>query len=180
MRSTLHTSLTYLKGMGEARAALIGKEMELFNFHDLLLYYPFRYVDKTVFTSIKEIPSKNGYVQLRGKIFAIQIIGGKTSKRITAMLNDGTGSIELVWFNAIAWLQKTLVENQTYLVYGKPVLFNNKFNITHPDIEQINPEELWQPGKLEPVYSIPDKLKAKNITSKVFAKFTHQLVDRLV
>lgn len=180
MRSTLQTSLVYLKGMGEARAALVAKEMELFNFHDLLLYYPFRYVDKTTFTFIKDIPSANGYVQLRGKLYTIQIIGGKTSKRLTALLDDGTGSIELVWFNAISWLQKTLEENQTYLVYGKPVLFNNKLNITHPDIEQINPDELSQPGKLEPVYSIPEKLKLKNITGKAFAKITHQLIDIIV
>lgn len=180
MSNTLQTSLVYLKGVGQTRAALIAKEMELFNFSDLLLYYPFRYIDKTEFTYIKDIPFKNNPVQLKGSLHNIQLIGGKSAKRLTARLDDGTGSIELLWFNGISWLQKTLVEKQVYLVYGKPVLFNNKYNITHPDIEIIAADELTQSGKLEPVYSVPDKLKAKNITGKVIAKLTQNLVDIIV
>ncbi|MBK8486878.1 MAG: ATP-dependent DNA helicase RecG [Bacteroidetes bacterium] len=180
MSNTLQTSLVYLKGVGQTRAALLAKELELYSYNDLLSYYPFRYIDKTEFTFIKDIPLKNSSVQLKGKLNSIQLIGSKSAQRLSARLDDGTGSIELIWFRAISWLQKTLIENQEYLVYGKPVLFNSKFNITHPDIDIVSAEEDALSGKLEPVYSIPDKLKTKNITSKVFAKITKHLTDAIV
>lgn len=106
MSNTLQTSLVYLKGVGQTRAALLAKELELYSYNDLLSYYPFRYIDKTEFTFIKDIPLKNSSVQLKGKLNSIQLIGSKSAQRLSARLDDGTGSIELIWFRAISWLQK--------------------------------------------------------------------------
>lgn len=177
MRNTLATSLEFLKGVGAARAAMLARELELFNFGDLLFYYPFRYIDKTEFTFIKNIPHRQGAVQLKGRLYRIQLIGSKSAKRLSAHLDDGTGNIELIWFQGISWMQKILKENQEYLVYGKPVIFNNKYNITHPDIEIVTVEDNNPAGKLEPVYSIPDKLRSKNVNGKAFARITKNLVD---
>lgn len=177
MRNTLATSLEFLKGVGATRAAILARELELFNFGDLLFYYPFRYIDKTEFTFIKNIPHRQGAVQLKGRLYRIQLIGSKSAKRLSAHLDDGTGNIELIWFQGISWMQKILKENQEYLVYGKPVIFNNKYNITHPDIEIVTVEDNNPAGKLEPVYSIPDKLRSKNINGKAFARITKNLVD---
>lgn len=177
MRNTLATSLEFLKGVGATRAAMLARELELFNFGDLLFYYPFRYIDKTEFTFIKNIPHRQGAVQLKGRLYRIQLIGSKSAKRLSVHLDDGTGNIELIWFQGISWMQKILKENQEYLVYGKPVIFNNKYNITHPDIEIVTVEDNNPAGKLEPVYSIPDKLRSKNINGKAFARITKNLVD---
>ena len=97
-REFLDTPIEYLKGVGPKRAELFRKELEIDTFGDLIQYYPFRYVDRSRILKINEIESDLAYVQLRGKIYNMQVIGEKRGRRLTATLYDDTGEIELVWF----------------------------------------------------------------------------------
>ncbi len=130
----LDTKIEFLKGVGPSRAELLQKELGIFTFGQLLEYYPFRYVDKSKIYTISEINSDQVYIQLKGKITAIEIIGEKQAKRMVAKFKDATGEIELVWFKGIKWLSSSVKVNQEYVVFGKPTVFNNKYNITHPEI----------------------------------------------
>lgn len=179
MTQHLDTQLVYLKGIGDARAKLLRDELQLETFANLLQYFPYRYIDKTQFTQIKNITDDTPAVQLKGVVKQIQIAGQKKGKRLTAWLHDGTGTIELIWFNGIAWLQKSLQENAQYLVYGKPDVFNNRFTIKHPEMELLVSAEITLSGKLEPVYSTTQKLLAKNINSKTIAKASEQLLQQI-
>lgn len=168
-----------MKGVGEMRAALLMSELELNTYKDLLYFFPYRYLDKTSIKSINNITEYEGSVQLKGTLNSLQTLGDKKRKRLTAWFDDGTGTIELVWFNSVAWLQKSLKVNAQYLLYGKPELFNRKISIVHPEMELITDEENQMAGKAEPVYSITQKLLARNINSKFISKLTETLFTQI-
>lgn len=165
--------------MGPQRADTLKKELNIFTFRDLLEHFPFRHVDKTKINSISEVNFQTEYTQVIGVLSNMEVVGNKQSRRLTAMVSDKTGSLELVWFQGINWIQKTLQVGQSYLVYGKVSFFQSVPQIVHPEIEA------WSPGKeegksfLEPVYSATEKLKAKGLGGRQIGKLTAVLVNQL-
>lgn len=166
----LDTPLEYLKGVGPVKAELLRKELNLRVFRDLLTYYPFRYIDKSVFHKISEIDSEDNYIQLRGKIVGIKEIGVGRTGRLVALLNDGTGTIEMVWFQGVNWWKSKMEIGKDYIVFGKPSLFNGKYNLAHPDVDLVSEEQITQSEPLQPYYSTTEKLKRKGFTGKNFGK----------
>jgi len=172
----LDTSIEYLKGVGPARADVLKKEVGIFNFNDLLNYFPFRYVDRSKYYKIKDINSDSTYIQISGKLSGIQLMGKPRSERLIAYLQDDTGTIELVWFKGAKWMIKKLTPHEEYIVFGKPTLFNGKFNIPHPEIELASEQKEDLGEKLRPFYSSTDKLKSKGLDSKGISKLTRNLI----
>ena len=173
----LSTEIQFLQGVGPKRAELLQKEMDLFTVEDLLYLIPYKYLDKSKIYQISELNSTISVaIQLKGRISNIQTIGQGRARRLSAKFTDTTGSIELVWFKGIQWVQKTLKPNSEYIIFGKPTLFNGKFNITHPEIESSI--EANKSTGLEPQYSIPEKLKSKFISSKVILKLIKKILAK--
>ena len=85
--------------------------MGIFTFNDLLQHYPFRHIDKTKIDKISNIHFQTDYTQVAGVIKGIEILGERKAKRLTAWLEDETGSVELVWFQGVQWIQKSLSLN---------------------------------------------------------------------
>ena len=88
MKHILETPVEYLKGVGPARAEILRKEANISTFGDLLLYYPFRYVDRSRFFTIAEIESEAAWIQLKGRITAQQLFGKGHSARIVYTFKD--------------------------------------------------------------------------------------------
>jgi ATP-dependent DNA helicase RecG len=174
----LQTPVEYLKGVGPVRAALLKKELNIHTFEDLLYFYPFRHVDRSEVAKISEIRSDVAYIQVKGVIKNLQEIGAKRSLRLTATLKDDSGTIELVWFQGIRWVKEKIIPGKEYLVFGKPNLFNNKFNIPHPEIELIEEARILAGEPLQPFYSSTEKLKTKGFHAKGIAKIMSNLVER--
>ena len=175
----LQTSVAYLKGIGPKRAEIFEKEFNIKTYADLLQYFPFRYVDKSVVYQIKDITDFTQYIQLKGTIKHIEMVGEKKGKRLVAELYDDTGMIELVWFKGADWILKTLKKGGEYVVFGKPTIFNHSYNIPHPEIEIIGTATESSSKGLEPVYSLTEKAKRSYIDNKVIAKAAKLLVDLL-
>jgi ATP-dependent DNA helicase RecG len=181
----LQTPLTFLKGVGEQRAAMLLKELELETCDDLLHFFPFRYIDRTDFTTVKAV-KQNAFaqselreVQMKGFLSKMHVIGAKRGRRLVAEFNDGSDTMELVWFNGIQWLQKSLKADTQYIVYGKPAIFNGTVNMMHPDLEPAASSEFQVSGKIQPIYSGTEKLKSRGINSKMIARFVHALFAQL-
>lgn len=164
--------------MGPLRGDLLKKELGIFTFRDLLEHFPLRHVDKTVVNKIKDITSATDYIQVAGTITHIEIIGARGSRRMVATLKDKTGSVELVWFQGITWIQKILQEGKDYLVYGK-VSFYNNYQITHPEIELLTEATAEGKNFLEPVYPTTEKLRAKSLNGRQIGKLTVALLPQL-
>lgn len=178
----LSNPIEYLKGVGPQRAELLKKELEIFTYNDLLHHFPFRHVDKTKVNSISEINFTTEYIQVAGVMTVPELIGDKRAKRLVAKIKDDSGSLELVWFQGITWIQKMLKPGHSYLVYGKVSFFQSTAQIVHPEIEE------WVPGhkdpqkiksSLEPVYSTTEKLRARGLGGRQIGKLTQALVHQL-
>lgn len=179
MQQVLDTPIEYLKGVGPQRGELMRKELGVGTFGDLLLHYPFRYVDRTHFNTVSGITEEATPVQLRGILKGVRMVGEKQARRLTAKLEDGTGSIELVWFRGLRWLQPILKDGVEYIVYGKPSLFRDQFNLAHPEIE---PAATWDQGAatpLQPVYSTTEKASAKGLNSRGIGKLVQVMLPQL-
>lgn len=175
MANFFDSSLEFLKGVGPQRAALLQKELKLFTFGDLIQYYPFRHEDRTRFYKVNEVNDLMPHVQLKGKITDFEIIGGGFKKRLVGYFEDGSGGLELVWFQGINWVMQKIKPNTEYVVFGKPNRFGNKLSIAHPEIEPLTAGN-EKGGFLQPVYNVSEKLKARYVDSKFLGKLVKEVL----
>ncbi|KAA5537130.1 ATP-dependent DNA helicase RecG [Taibaiella lutea] len=173
----LDTPVEFLKGVGPLRGALLLKELNIQSYGDLLKHFPMRYIDTAGITNISELTHEHEYVQLRGVIFNFKEEGQSFRKRHTATLYDKTGSIELIWFQGGSYVQKNIQPNAVYNVFGKLSFFNGNANISHPEIELFNASA--PVNSMQPVYSTTEKLKAKGVTNRSFAKLMQGLFEKI-
>jgi ATP-dependent DNA helicase RecG len=171
----LLTPIEYLKGVGPLKGDMLRKELSIHTFGDMLNFYPFRYMDRSSFIKIKNIPEENTFVQIIGRITYSELIGTGRSKRLVANFKDDTGTIELVWFQGIYWLEKMIANGGDFLVYGKATRFNGYWNITHPELEKIEGNAMEQFPLFQPVYSSTEKLRSKLLSGKLYVKLVQQL-----
>jgi ATP-dependent DNA helicase RecG len=177
MHRFFDTPIEFLKGVGPQRAALLNKELTIFTFGDLIQHYPFRYEDRTKFYSIQELSDELPYVQLKGKITQKTLVGTGAKKRLTALLTDGTGSLELVWFQGIKWVMEKVTPGSEYIVFGKPSRYADKFSMVHPELDVVTLNQ-ENKGYLQPVYSITEKLRARHLDSKAIARLQQELLTQ--
>ena len=173
----LSTSIDYLKGVGPSRADLLRKELKIFTYEDLLLHYPFRYIDKTRVYNISELKSVTDFIQLRGRIISFSEKGVRNKKRLTAIFQDDTGQIELVWFKAVRWVKSALKLNEEYIVFGKPSLYNRNINIAHPELE-LYEKRSFSVG-MQPIYHLTEKLSSRGINNRTLVKLIKTLLSLL-
>ena len=176
--SNLDTALVYLKGVGPKRAELLQKELGIQTYDQLLNHYPFRYIDRTRFYKINELNPEMPLVQVIGRITSKEIIGEKHKKRIVAKFTDDTGTMELVWFQSLKWVEDHVMRGSVYIAFGRPTLFNNNFSISHPDLETY-PRQAGITGNLtlQPIYNSTEKLKKSFLDSKGIQKLIHHILE---
>lgn len=179
MKPFLETAIDYLPGVGAERAKLLRTEFHIKTYRDLLQHYPFRYVDKTRFHTINNIHSTEADIQLRGKINSVRLIGQGRAMRLVAAFTDGTGTIELVWFKGIKWVQPNLKQGIEYVVFGKPNNFKGKYSLVHPEFETVDSRQKKVATALQAVYPSTEKAKAKGLDTRAIARLMHTLVKQL-
>ncbi len=178
MQNLLDSPIEFLKGVGPQRGELLKKELRIFTFRDLLHYYPFRYIDKSEVNTIRQIPEIDGYVQLKGVIRGFKKSGVGRSQKLTAVFSDETGSIELIWFSGLKYIESNLYVNRPLLIYGKPKIYGSTLNIAHPEMEYLSGEKTVS-KQLQPVYFSTEKLTTKGLHAKGIAKLTEALLEQL-
>jgi ATP-dependent DNA helicase RecG len=154
---------------------MLKKELNIFTFRDLLDHFPYRHIDKTKVSQIRDISYQTDFIQVAGKITLFQITGQGRARRLVASLKDDTGVLELTWFQGINWISKSLEIGNQYLVFGKPGFFMGKPQITHPEMEILTPEKLGGKSYLEPIYPTTEKLKAKGLNGRAIGKLLANL-----
>ncbi|OXA76232.1 ATP-dependent DNA helicase RecG [Flavobacterium columnare NBRC 100251 = ATCC 23463] len=174
--SLLETPIEYLKGVGPQRGELLRKELNIHKYADLVNLYPNRYIDRTRYYKINELIPSNSEVQIVGKIIHLKTVEfGKGKKRLVATFIDGTGEIELVWFQGIKWIRENIKINTPYVIFGKTNAFNGLFSMPHPEMELIEEHKANLRTSMQAVYPSTEKLQNRGISNKVINKMMQQL-----
>lgn len=174
----LSTSIDYLKGVGPKRGEVLKKEFGVHTYGQLLQLFPFRYIDRSKVDKIKDIRSDENHVQLKIIVTTINEAGTGRAKRLSVIGQDSTGLIEFIWFKGIKWVKPKLKVGKEYLVYGKPSRYRTKYNIAHPDFEEIVSGSQVLTG-LQPVYHSTEKASQAGLHTKGLERVIEGLVKQL-
>ena len=173
----LDTGIEYLKGVGPQRAEALKKELGIHTLGDLLSHYPFRHEDRSQVYRINSLQGDDVWVQLQGTIRPIGMTGQGNGRRYVAMLHDGSGEIELVWFKGIVYVDRMLKPGTTYRVYGKINNFKGKLSIAHPELDALIPNAPIKPLSLVPVYPLTEGMRRKKLENKFLVTAAQNAVN---
>jgi ATP-dependent DNA helicase RecG len=173
----MQTALVYLKGVGPERARLLKEELQLRTYQDLMHFFPNRYVDRSRFYPIDELPQNNAEIQIKGRITSISFVQQKRGKRMVANFKDHTGQMELVWFRGHQWIRDQLKINEEYVIFGRLNWFKGKASMPHPELELEQNFKKNIKISFYPIYPSTEKLINKGISQKVIQKMVVQLVQ---
>ena len=168
----------YLPGVGPQRAAILNKELNIYSLRDLLYYFPYKYVDRSRLYYIHEIDGNMPYIQLRGRILSFEMFGEGRQRRLVGHFTDGTGVVDLVWFQGLKYITGKYKANEEYIVFGKLTVFNGRINVAHPDIDPAQELTLSNMG-LQPYYNTTEKMKRTSLNSHALEKLMKNLFQAL-
>ncbi len=169
MNDLFKTKVNYLTGVGDARAKVLGSELGIETFEDLLYYFPFRYVDRSRIYKVSELHAADGMlVQFRGTLLSVGYLGEGSKKRLRAVVRDDTGAVELLWFKGGKWFEKRLEMGREYQVFGRVSVFRGDLSMVHPEMETIE-KVLSQgnEGAVQGIYSTTERL-SNSLGAKAF------------
>ena len=168
----------YINGVGPQRATLLAKELNIHSVRDLLYYFPYKYVDRSKIYAINEVTGDMPYIQVRGQIASFETAGEGRGKRLIAHFTDGTGFIDLIWFQGIKYVVNRYKVHQDYIVFGKPSVFNGRVNIAHPDLDPASEVQLANLG-MQPYYNTTEKMKRSFLNSHAIEKMMQNVMPLL-
>ena len=179
MADILQQDIMYLPGVGPNRKKMLSKELGIETYGDLLEYYPYKYVDRSKVYTIHELSGDMPFVQVVGRILSFETFEmGPRKERVVAHFTDGTGICDLTWFHGGKYAKQTYKIGVEYLVFGKPTVFNNRINFTHPDIDEASKLDLSAMG-LQPYYNTTEKMKKAGLSSRSVERLSKTLISKL-
>ncbi len=175
----LSQDIMYLPGVGPNRKDIFNKELDIHTWGDLLEYYPYKYVDRSRIYAIHELTGDMPFVQIRGKILSFEEFEmSARKKRVVAHFTDGRGVVDLVWFSGAQYVYKNYKVGEDYIVFGRPTVFNGRFQFSHPDIDRAADLQLSEMG-MQPYYTTTEQMKKRGMTSRSVEKIVKAMLLKL-
>ena len=179
LTAILDQDIMYLPGMGPKRKDILNRELHIQTWGELLEYYPYKYVDRSRIYTIIELSVDMPFVQIKGKILSFEeFVNGPRRKRLVAHFTDGTGIVDLVWFQGVQYAAKTYKVEREYIVFGKPTVFNGRYQFAHPDIDDASTLQLSEMG-MQPYYVTTEKMKKAGMQSRAIERLEKTLLEKL-
>ncbi|TWP29625.1 ATP-dependent DNA helicase RecG [Apibacter muscae] len=176
---SLNTPIEYLNGLGTEKAKLIKSHLNIYTCEDFLNYFPFRYIDKSKIYLVSQINNSSTIeIQLKGRIIDIKEKVLKKRKTLSAIFEDSSGKIELVWFKYTNWFMDSIPLNVEVLIFGKINKFNGLLTMAHPEVEKFS-EVNFKNVALDPVYSNSLKIQKRGINQRFIKKIIKEILDKL-
>ena len=185
----MDTSIQYLPGVGPKRAELLQSELGISTVGDLVRLYPFRYIDRSTIVRIADVQPELAQVQIRATVYKVKLFAKNGAElpaeklkynavsRMSVMVGDGSGEMEMVFFKALKWMHERLVPGSTFIFFGKPALFNNRLNMVHPEVDA---PDAGSSGGLTGVYPSTEKLKNAGITGRAMTRMMASALEGLL
>lgn len=179
MLNILDQDIQYMPGIGPRKKALLSSELGITALRELLEYYPYKYVDRSRIYTVSEIRGDMPFVQISGQILSFEEFDmGARRKRLVAHFSDGTGVADLVWFTGTQYIRKQLKVGTKYIVFGKPTIFGNRYQLAHPEVETASELQLSQMG-MQPYYGTTEKMKKAGMTSRAIEKIIKGILEKI-
>lgn len=177
MNKLTELDIKYLTGVGPKRAELLNKQLGIYTYYDLLYYFPFRYIDRSKIYQIKDLEGELPYIQLKGHFVTFTEHGEGAKRRMQALFSDGTATIDVVWFNRIKSIHESYQTGKTYILFGKPTIFNGRYSLAHPEIETY--QEDHQPYGLRGIYTLTETLRNRSFSSRTIQQLIQNLFEKV-
>ncbi|MGY8969172.1 MAG: ATP-dependent DNA helicase RecG, partial [Flavobacteriales bacterium] len=174
----MHTAIEYLKGVGPERSRLLKEELNIQTYQDLLHFFPNRYIDRSKFYPINQLPNTSAEFQIKGIVTSIDFIKQKRGKRMVANFQDETGNMQLVWFRGYQWIKEGLKINQPYVIFGRINWFNGQASMPHPEMELESVFKQGLKAVFYPIYRSTEKLINKGVSQRVVQKLVANLIEK--
>lgn len=179
MIDILQQDIQFLPGVGPNRKKILGDELGILTFGDLLTDYPYKYVDRSRLYTIHELTGDMPFVQICGHILSFETFEmGPRRERVVAHFTDGTGVMDLTWFNGGKYAKQNYKIGKQYIVFGRPNVYNGRVNVTHPEMDAAETLELNKMG-LQPYYNTTEKMKKRGLNSRTIEKLSRSLLDAI-
>ena len=166
MQNLAKRDVKFVKGVGEARAKILASELDIHNGRDLISYFPFRYVDRSKFYSVADFQGDMPMVQIKGEFLQFTVEGEGARQRLVGTFREGRNIIEVVWFARIKQIRDGIISGREYVLFGKPALFNGRYQFRHPEIEVYDPDKPRE--GLRGMYTVTEKMRKKGFVSRTF------------
>lgn len=188
MLSNLNQSLRTLPGIGLKREKLL-ESVGIETVGDLLLYLPYRYIDRTTEVGIAKLPL-DVEVTVVGEITAMETIPGKR-RRFVMTVEDDTGKAYATWFGGYQYFRGAYEAGDLVALGGKLSRFGGKLQMTHPEVEVLasggDEEQRLHTGRIIPLYNTTAKMKSDRLTARALRRLLfaaldtvgHEIVDPL-
>lgn len=179
MYDVLSQDVKYLKGIGPVKSDVLRTEMNISSLRDMLYFFPYKYVDRSRIYKIGEMAGEMPYVQLRGRFVRMSEEGEGRKRRLLAVFGDGSGFLDVTWFRGLKGIKKGLRFNVDYLLFAQPTLFNGRWQMAHPEMDEVKDDAMPAfYGGLQPLYRMTDKMKRSGLTSKLLSSAIRGILDR--
>ena len=169
----LNTDINYLPGVGSKRAATLMSELGIRTIEDLITYFPYKHIDRSRFYTIGQVDETLPYIQLKAQIVRFEKRGEGRSQRLTATITDGTGTMELVWFKGLKFVEDKYRLNQPYIIFGKAQRYGRILNIAHPEIDLFTEENQQKTQGWQAHYNTTEKMKSSFLNSAALRKLIY-------
>ena len=166
MQNTLQSEIQFLKGVGPKRASLLEKELGIKTVDDLIHFFPFRHIDRSSVVAIADIVPDSATIQIMAEVVSQNL----QPKKLSVIVRDSSGEMELVFFKGIKYTASRLVPGSRFIFFGKPVSFNGRINMVHPEIDPVQAEGSPQRGVMTGVYPSTERLRSAGVTGRVMNK----------
>lgn len=161
--------IKYLKGVGPKRAELLDKQLSIKSYYDLLCHFPNHYLDRSSIYKIRNLQGDMPSVQLKGRFISFSLQGVGAKSRLVGLFTDGTGTIEVVWFQRIKYIKDAYLVGNEYVLFGKPTEFNRHWSMVHPEVDPVAAAEAMQ--GLRGVYPLTETLRNRGVSSRTLFNY---------
>lgn len=175
MNTLRDLDIKYVKGIGPARSELLKKQLGISTAYDLVRHYPTHYIDRTKYYAICDFEGDMPAVQVRGRFVSFNTLGDGAKSRLVGLFSDGTKAVDVVWFKGISYIRKKLLTDTEYVLFGKPTVFNGRWQFSHPEVEI--PGTAQAEARTRGVYPLTETLRNRNVSSKNFQQWIQTLLD---
>lgn len=160
-------------GLGPKRVEALN-ESGIQNIGDLLYYFPKAYIDRSRLYPISDLEKFLGKTcTICAAIKRIRFEPGRKS-RLRVLVDDGTGEMELLWFQGGHLYRKNLQQGEKYLITGKVARYIG-YQMIHPYLEIASSSQL----KFIPVYPLNFIMREVGIQQRLIGRIMGWVFDNL-